>query len=134
MHTTEVHDFGIRVTFSGTVKPADARQFQQEFTELLDQFDEDFGLLLDRRKVTGIAPQAVDAFALIERTFSTPQLRRIAIVIDGSQFPPQLDLQRLSPDVRQKARYVDVQETENWKREALQWIQEGSEPEASVMG
>lgn len=117
-------DFGIRVTFRDEVEVQGVRELQQVLRERFAQQEEPFAFLLDRRDVKRVTEKAVNSFTLNENIFRTSKLRRIAILIDGSRVPPQLELDRLDTQLAEKVRYFDVAEHPDAEEEAIRWLHE----------
>lgn len=129
MYDIEATEYGYEVTFSASIDDDDLREWELESTSELEDAADAFGVVFDARELGDFSEALLDPFRDGQDAYRRAGMERSALILDSAVVA--LKLRRLAKDsgVYEWERYVHTGTTDDWRRVAADWVDDGLDPE-----
>ena len=129
IYTIEKKPYGLRVAFDGMMDVETAKKFATEFMQILAGIDRSIGLLIDLNRAKPMPPESQAPVDECYKAVVRKGLTRAASIVPSAIM--KMQMVRLSKEhgTYDKARYIDSTANSNWESIALNWIENGIDPD-----
>jgi polyhydroxyalkanoate synthesis regulator phasin len=122
-------DYGLKLTISGQLTADQATEFVQDVKNRVRQHEQSFCVLADLREMEAFPPDVGQQITeLMEFCDSTGMERSVTVVETATT---SLQMEQLVEESGINERAIDASRTDDWEAKALDWIENGIEPNNS---
>jgi hypothetical protein len=130
MYNIIIQDWGIELSFAGTLEPSEAERFFGDFqSTVLAYSGKPWGLLVDCRKLAPASPEVAEVLTKSQILVHEQGVRSVSIVFASAQTVTLANRLARQAGLLGRERYIDAGNTANWRQLALDWIQRGIDPD-----
>jgi hypothetical protein len=127
MYEVEQTAYGLRVTVSGQLDPAESEAFAEDVRSQVRRLDDEFSVLADLREMEAFPPEVGEQIAELMAFCNERGMGRSADVVETAT--TSLQMEQLVEQAGIDERVVDASRVDDWEQQALDWIERGEEIE-----
>lgn len=125
MYSIENTDYGLKLTFSGTVTAQEMRRWAEEVPGACRRAGSSFGVFVDMRELKPLVPEAQDVMVKTQAGIKAAGLVRSCVILSSKILTMQFERLARESGIFEYERYVDAGSNPDFENLAMDWIKNG---------
>ncbi len=130
MYKIERTDYGVKLTFGGTIERAEMAAWVAESEKSLVGMPAQFGVFVDMRTLHPLSKEAEAEMEKGQKLFKAKGMIRSAVILEKSITTLQFKRIAKETGIYQWERYISAENNPQWEEKGLRWITKGVDPDA----
>jgi hypothetical protein len=127
--TTEPAPYGLRSAIFGFFTLEEANDWRKDYERIVPTLQPGFGQLVDLRDKKAYTPEVNQVIQDVMRYVREGGMARSAVVLSSAMTKMQISRLAKETGMYEYERYFDATADKDWERKALDWIQNGVDPD-----
>lgn len=132
MYNIEPTDFGVHLTFAGTMHKAEMEAWLDDSREVVPSLSDDFSVFVDMRELEPLPEPARVVLIKGQRYYQRQGMLRSFVLLDTRRCEQHWRRIAQQSGISEGERYLDANEHPDWEERARRWLLEGVEPTAPL--
>ncbi|MFP3939101.1 MAG: hypothetical protein ACLF0P_02235 [Thermoanaerobaculia bacterium] len=130
----EATDYGMRLAFKGFASPEEIAELNRQMERTIVGLPDGFGVIVDMRENRAFPHEVAELMKKQIDMCKERGMGRGAIVLQSAIMTLQARRITSEAGISPQVRFLDASADPKWEQTALEWISQGVEPPARVMG
>ena len=131
MYNIKRTPWGYRLQFQGFIQKDEMNQWVQESERTLNTDNRgSFNIFVDMRNLKPLSDDAKQEMQVGQKMYKNKGMERSVVIVDSPTTKLQFKNIAKKSGIYQWERYIDASSNPNWEKAALDWINEGIDPDA----
>ncbi len=128
VYKIETTDYGVRLTFSGSISSEEMAAWLAESRQFLNTIDVPFCVFVDMREFIPIDEGAREYMITGQKLYLEKGMKRSAVIWNSPVTAYQFRGIAHETGISKNERYIDASADVNWEEIALDWLIKGTDP------
>lgn len=133
MYSIKKTEFGIHLTFAGTIPGEEMAKWVREFRVVVDGFDAGFAVFVDMRDLDTLSKFAQDEMKVGQSVAREGGMIRSVVILNDPKIKMQFIGIAKETGIYEWERYLDASTEHDWEEKGMQWILEAIDPDTGQM-
>jgi hypothetical protein len=129
MYKIEKKDYGVKLTFGGTMSAGEMKKWQEESKKTIATLGNDFGVLIDMRTLNAIDQETQVIMGEGQRLYKEKGMKRSAVILNSPTTTLQFKKIARQSGIASFERYIDASTNSNWELSSISWLKDNKDPD-----
>ncbi len=129
MYNIQKKNYGYKLTFADFINEDEMAAWLEESKSILQTSNNSFGVFVDMRALKPLSPDSQEYMQEGQKLFKQKGMVRSVVIMANPIIKMQFTRIAKETGIYEWERYIDVESTPNWEKVAIDWIENGIDPD-----
>ena len=132
MYAIEKTEYGIHLTFAGTIPGEEMANWVREFRVVVDAIESDYSVFVDMRDLNTLSKFSQDQMKIGQSLAREGGMIRSVVILSDPKIKMQFVGIAKETGIYEWERYIDASTEPDWEEKGMQWILGAVDPDNGV--